>query len=407
MEVLQNQQMRVDPEYLENARKDLLANVYRTGHRYDLPEGLTQSVDDRGNISYEDANGRSYGESLYTFTDPATGVEHSVPDSKRAYVQSLIDSGQPVTNILEMHGRRIALYDAEHGGLRLPPGISYNSETKGFDQPYDVTGFAATSTLEGVPQPDIMPLTPMQQQGVQMAAQGIGAYEPLLNTTAETFGKGVTALEGTTGAYDPQGYKEYMNPYTEDVISRTNADIDRQGMVDMYDLNQSAIGLGAFGGSRGVVARQENARNIRDQKASFGAKMRMDAVNNAQTQSMSAFDNQMKRGQTAGQVFQGLGTAQGGLAALGQEMAIMDQGNVLAAGGLEQQQMQAEYDVQRQSAIEQRMEPYARFGFVGDTIGGFPSYQSTITSGAAPHQPTLGSTVATAQAISQLGKKRQ
>jgi len=280
----------------------------------------------------------------------------------------------------------------------------YDPVTGGFNVPQDVSGFAAESTLNNVPQPDIMPLTPMQQQAIRMSAQGIGAYEPMLDVAEDTFNKGIAATDSSLGGYDPSSYQGYMTPY-EDVIDATYKDMDRQGLANMYDLNQSAIGSGAFGGSRGAVARQENARNIRDQKASFGAKIRMDAVNNARSQSMTAFENQAKRGQTAGQIFQGLGTAQAGLGQLGQDLGIRDQQNVLGMGGLEQQQMQAEYDVQRASAIEQNMEPYSRFGFMGDIASGLPSGNSAITVGTAPAQNTLGSTVAASLGIAQLGKQ--
>jgi|GEM_PF-5157417 len=405
MDVVRQQQMRVDPEYIEDFRKDLLANVYDVNPRFDLPPGLTKSVDDSGEIFFTDDNGRTYGESLHTFIDPATGKEHnSVPDSERAYVQSLIDSNfspEGITNLLNVFDEQVRLSPNQR---RLPPSISYNAETEGFDIPQDVSGFAAESTLNNVPQPDIMPLTPMQQQAIRMSAQGIGSYEPMLDVAEDTFNKGIAATDSSLGGYDPSSYQDYMTPY-EDVIDATYKDMDRQGLANMYDLNQSAIGSGAFGGSRGAVARQENARNIRDQKASFGAKIRMDAVNNARSQSMTAFENQAKRGQTAGQIFQGLGTAQAGLGQLGQDLGIRDQQNVLGMGGLEQQQMQAEYDVQRASAIEQNMEPYSRFGFMGDIATGLPSGNSAITVGTAPAQNTLGSTVAASLGIAQLGKQ--
>ena len=279
--------------------------------------------------------------------------------------------------------------------------------TGAFDVPQDVSGIASRSTLEGIPQPAIAPLTPLQQQGIAMGAEGIGAYEPYMQQADSAFQQGISSLQGTTGAYDPQSYKEYMDPYTQEVIDTTFADMDRQGLANMYDLNQSAIGSGAFGGSRGAVARQENARNIRDQKASFGAKLRSDAYKTAQSQAQSAFENQAKRGQSASQIFQGLGTAQAGLGQLGQTLATNDQQNVLGLGGLEQQQIQAEYDVQRQAGIERAMEPFTRFSYMSDIAQGIPSNQSAMNTGGAPTQNTLGSTVGTAMGIAKLGQLRR
>lgn len=377
MDVVQRQEMRVDPEYIENFRKDLLANVYDVNPRYNLPETLQRRE------NYEPPELVAQGESMpseFFYTDFEG-------------------------NEVDFDPSTIGLVDDETLGTAAEQfSKMYDPITGAFNVPQDVSGFAAESTLNNVPQPDIMPLTPMQQQAIRMSAQGIGAYEPMLDVAEDTFNKGIAATDSSLGGYDPSSYQGYMTPY-EDVIDATYKDMDRQGLANMYDLNQSAIGSGAFGGSRGAVARQENARNIRDQKASFGAKIRMDAVNNARSQSMTAFENQAKRGQTAGQIFQGLGTAQAGLGQLGQDLGIRDQQNVLGMGGLEQQQMQAEYDVQRASAIEQNMEPYSRFGFMGDIASGLPSGNSAITVGTAPAQNTLGSTVAASLGIAQLGKQ--
>ena len=356
VQVVQNQQIAMQPKYIEDFRKDLLANVYDVNPRYDIPETLQRRE------NYDPTGGLS--EFFYTDVDG---------------------------NELD---------------YELPEGVTFNNVTGAFDVPQDVSGIASRSTLEGIPQPAIAPLTPLQQQAVAMGAEGIGAYEPYMQQADSAFQQGVSSLQGTTGAYDPQSYQAYMDPYTEEVIDTTFADMDRQGLANMYDLNQSAIGSGAFGGSRGAVARQENARNIRDQKASFGAKLRSDAYKTAQSQAQSAFENQAKRGQSASQIFQGLGTAQAGLGQLGQTLATNDQQNVLGLGGLEQQQQQAEYDVQRQAGIERAMEPFTRFSYMSDIAQGVPSNQSAMNTGGAPTQNTLGSTVGTAMGIAQLGQLR-
>ena len=296
--------------------------------------------------------------------------------------------------------------DGNELDYELPEGVTFNNVTGAFDVPQDVSGIASRSTLEGIPQPAIAPLTPLQQQGIAMGAEGIGAYEPYMQQADSAFQQGISSLQGTTGAYDPQSYKEYMDPYTQEVIDTTFADMDRQGLANMYDLNQSAIGSGAFGGSRGAVARQENARNIRDQKASFGAKLRSDAYKTAQSQAQSAFENQAKRGQSASQIFQGLGTAQAGLGQLGQTLATNDQQNVLGLGGLEQQQQQA-MEQAGAMGIERAMEPFTRFSYMSDIAQGIPSNQSAMNTGGAPTQNTLGSTVGTAMGIAKLGQLRR
>ena len=83
-------------------------------------------------------------------------------------------------------------------------------------------------------------LTPNQLKAIQMGTEGIGSYKPLLDTGTATLGtgvqtlkdatgitgKGVTAIEGAMGAYDPQSYKAFMDPYQEEVISKLQDDLD-------------------------------------------------------------------------------------------------------------------------------------------------------------------------------------
>jgi hypothetical protein len=100
-------------------------------------------------------------------------------------------------------------------------------------------------------------------------------------------------------------------------------------------------------------------------------------------------------------LFQGLGTAQAGLGQLAQNLGYKDVSNLMNVGGVEQSQMQAEYDVQRQAAIEQAYEPFTRFGSMANIFAtatrGTPA--SGFTLGAKPEQNVLGSTVAGAMGL--------
>ena len=80
-----------------------------------------------------------------------------------------------------------------------------------------------------------------------------------------------TANKGLQGAvYDPSSYQEFMDPYTEDVIAATQADIARQGAMQQNQIGAGAVRSGAFGGSRQGIAEGEIARNVMDQQARTG-----------------------------------------------------------------------------------------------------------------------------------------
>jgi len=84
---------------------------------------------------------------------------------------------------------------------------------------------------------------------------------------------------------------------------------------------------------------------------------------------------------------------------LAQSLGYQDVQNLLNVGGIEQQQRQAEYDVQRQAAIEEAYEPFQRFSYMGDIFRGVPSTQTALTTGTAPQQNVIGSTIGTAMGL--------
>jgi hypothetical protein len=156
-----------------------------------------------------------------------------------------------------------------------------------------------------------MQFTPAQQRALELGAQGIGLYEPMMEQAEQTllgsgigtFQQGVSGLGGTTGAFDPQSYRQFYDPFVEDVIRSTEADIQRQADIERQRIGGAAVQSGAFGGSRQAVAEQELQRNAAQQMADTSARLRSAAFTGAQQQAQSAFENQMARGQTAAQIF--------------------------------------------------------------------------------------------------------
>ena len=92
----------------------------------------------------------------------------------------------------------------------------------------------------------------------------------------------------------------------------------------------------------------------------------------------------MKRGQGAGQLFQGLGTGIGALGEATQALGAKDVNALFNVGSLEQGQLQAEYDVQRSGQLEQAYEPFGRFSFMRDILSGVPTSGTGLTSVGTP-----------------------
>jgi hypothetical protein len=353
--VLQQSQQLL-PEYQERFLKDLLANIYQT--------------------------------------DPETGQVSGIAAMSPLFGQPMMDEqGNP-------------LFRTVDGGFTSDPTQAQ----------LDQFGVPIEAVQGGVPRPDIIRFSPAQQRALELGAQGIGLYEPMMEQAEQTLGTGIGAFQqgisgigGTTGAFDPRSYRQFYDPFVEDVLRSTEADIQRQADIERQRIGGAAVQAGAFGGSRQAVAEQELQRNAAQQMADTSARLRSAAFTGAQQQAQSAFENQMARGQTAGQIFgqlgQGigqLGVQQGALGEAAQAAAQRDVNALFNVGALEQAQRQAEFDVQRAGAIEEAFEPFQRFSYMSDIFRGVPSTSQTLASTSVPRPNPVASIFGTAQALSSM-----
>jgi hypothetical protein len=142
----------------------------------------------------------------------------------------------------------------------------------------------------------------------QRDLSGAGAFG--LGAAAE----GISRLDDTTGAFDPQGIGAFMNQYEDAAVQQAIQDIARAGQMQRNELGAQAVGAGAFGGSREAVAQQELGRNILEQQGRTAAGMRQAGFESAAQRAQQAFEAQQGRGQSAAQLRGQLGQAGAGTA---------------------------------------------------------------------------------------------
>jgi len=235
-----------------------------------------------------------------------------------------------------------------------------------------------------------------QQQAITSALQGVGSFQPFLQQGAQAIGQGIgqlgTAQNYVAGAgFSPTDYQQFMDPYTEDVIAATQADIARQGAMQQNQAQASAVGAGAFGGSRQAVMQGEIARNVMDQQARTGAQLRSQGFAQAQNLAQQAAQQQLKQAQLTGQLGQtvaGLGSQTAALGQLGQQMGVQDINTLLGIGGLQQGQAQKQLDIDKQNLLAQQALPFQKIGFLSDIFKGVPSLQQTATTTSTPRPST-------------------
>jgi len=371
--------MNLLPEYQEDFLKDLLANIYQTD-------------EESGTITGIAAQSPLYGQPIM---DPETGAQ---------------------------------MYEAADGTYTTDPAMAATDQ-------YGEPIFAVEG---GVAAPDVIGFTDPQTQAIARLTGGVdpvtgeqyesmmGTYKPYLDKAEDTFVTGVTAAEDSMGLYDPQGqivydtdpatgertprldasgqpvreggYKDFYDPFVEDVIETSQADIAEALTRERNRIGTEAAARGAFGSRRDLMEGEAIGRSAAEE-GKLAAQLRSAAYTGAQQQAQSAFENQQKRGQTAGQLFQGLGTGIGALGEAAQSQGFQDVNTLFNTGALEQQQLQAQYDVQRAGQLEEAYEPFARFSYMRDILSGVPSSGTSLSAAATPQASFLGGALSTANSI--------
>ena len=233
-----------------------------------------------------------------------------------------------------------------------------------------------------VPQQQVAGFSPTQQAAMQQAYGGIGAYQPFLDAAQAgqtaamgTTGQGVQSLQGMS--LGPDAYKQYMDPYQQDVTNEALKEIDRQQQMASNQLAGKAVQAGAFGGSRFGLQQSELARNASDMRS---RRIFEDLSRNFQQAQGSARANnqqQLQQGQIFGQLGQmtsGIAGQMGGLGAQTQAMGGQDVNTLMGIGGMQQQLGQRQLDTGTANLAAMQNAPFQRLsagaGIMGQLLPG-------------------------------------
>ena len=227
-------------------------------------------------------------------------------------------------------------------------------------------------------------LSDEQKLAIKKAGEGVGTFQQYLQQGSDAIQKGIAGAQGAQ--YSPDSYKEFMDPFLEDVIQQQYKDIAREGQKQQLQAQASAVGAGAFGGSRQGILQGELARNTAEQQARTGAQLRSQGFAQAQSAAQQAANQALQQAQLSGQ----LGVSQAGLGQMGQQMAVQDINTLLGIGGLQQSQEQKQLDIDRANELGREGLPFQRIGFLSDVLRGVPSMNQTYMRTSTP-PPSTGS----------------
>jgi hypothetical protein len=167
------------------------------------------------------------------------------------------------------------------------------------------------------------------------------------------------------GTFRPQDAQQFMNPYTQEVIDRTAADMRRQSQIDALQDRTAMTSAGAFGGSRDALMRAERANNLSRGIADMSAEQRSAGFTQAMDRGIAAQRDANQYG------FDVLGAQ----AKAGADLR-----------GIDQDRIAAEYAQFR----EQREFPYKQVQYMQSLLQGLPlAAQSTTYSEPSPYDKLM------------------
>jgi hypothetical protein len=292
--------------------------------------------------------------------------------------------------------------------------------------------------------------TPYQQQARDLLQENLGAYMPYIQGGLGTIQRGQGLYEqaaqlagGTRG--DPYKYQEqgskaiqggmdlfqpgtledptsgisaFFNPYEDAVVGQVQQDFDQARRLS--DMNQaaSAVGSGAYGGSRAAIAEQEARRNLNREELNALGQLRQTGYTQALDAASQAQEAQQRRALTGGSYLGNLGSTFGqlgqrdvellgslgqGISGLGVQEADLGRtatnllrGDISALsgfGGQEQMLQQNVLDAMRQTNVERQQLPFQSYGYLSDVLNRVPTNESTMKTNTSPQQSGLGQAI--------------
>ena len=280
--------------------------------------------------------------------------------------------------------------------------------TATYSAPIDTSKFTGQQFVAGE--------DPLQTSAINLAKQGVGSYEPYLQsaqaglTQAGTdVGAARTAAGGLGALSGANAYQPFMSPYQQQVIDTSLTEFDRQAQQRQQQMQDQTLGVpGAFGGGREGVQLAEYQANSDRNRQMLQAGMLQQGFGQAQMGAQQAFQNQ--QAMQAAQL--GLGTAQLGLgnqqmnlsnfqrAGMGADVAAQGQ-----LGSLRQGQEQARLTADQQAAQTAAYEPYGRLSQYGQGITGLTGGVAAAQYAQPQQQSPGASALSTALGVGGLYQK--
>lgn len=273
---------------------------------------------------------------------------------------------------------------------KLPQWL-VDAYTKSIERGYQATTSPYQPYTGG---PRLAAISPQEQQAYDMTSRNVGNFRPY------TQAAGQYIAGGTQSFTDPGVASQYMNPYTQSVVSGIGSAAGRNLYENLLPaVNRTFVGGGTFGGSRSA---EFTARAVRDANAA-ALSAQNEALQKGYESGMGQFNAEAGRYLTAAEQAQSLGSDVQRLA--GTETAALEAAG-RAQRGFEQESLdlaKSDWDAQRDYDYNNAM----RFqNFVGTPSASGAGTRYEQAPGANKTAQTIGAIATAAGALGNIfGKK--
>jgi hypothetical protein len=208
----------------------------------------------------------------------------------------------------------------------------------------------------------IAPFQQEQQQAFDLFKQGMGSYQPYVNSATQALNRG-------TGSFTDTGVAQrYMNPYIQNVISGIGSTAARNLSENILpQLNRTFVGSGTFGGSRSAEFMRRAVRDTQSQALD----KQTAALADAYGAGADLYGNEAARALTGAQQYSQLGQS-------AQEQRLRELTGLEAIGAKRQELGQTSANLAYSDFERQRDYPLTQVQQLAG-IGGQPSAQGTGT----------------------------
>lgn len=259
-----------------------------------------------------------------------------------------------------------------NGSQKTSSKSTYTPTYQGYDETIDQAKDVASTPFNYNTTQDVAGFSPQQIDAFNRIGQMQGMYAPYINAGAQYTAAGAAPISGAA-------IQGYMDPYRQEVVDATMANINRNNAIQQNQLVGNAASQNALGGNRIGVMQGELARG----QGMNSNKTIADLMSGGYAQALAAAQGDAGRQLSAGSQMAGFGQA-------AQNAELQGLQALLGAGNQQQQQLQNQYNAASGNYQAATMWPYQNTQWLAALEAALGPLMGGTTTGTSTTKQSMG-----------------